>query len=642
MRVAHLVVPGRLDQRTGGYLYDSRIVEGLRGLGWDVRVHELDGRFPHPDDEALRSAGASLSSVPNGGLAILDGLGFLALRPRLDSHARRLRLVGLVHHLVSEDLGIDVPLDPVVRRVEAEALVRCAGVIVTSPYTVGRLRTLGVPRNRVRVVVPGTKRAKPARGPGAEAPPALLCVGSIVPRKAQHVLVRALSRLRGEAWTCVFAGSLERDAEYAAEVRRLVRAAELEDRVSFLGECDEEQLDRLYDGSTVFVLPSHYEGYGMAVAEALARGLPIVATTGGAVPFTAPADASLLVAPGDDEGLALCLARFIADRRSTAAPTAETLAAAARSHAARLPDWPDAARAFQQALLELSGEAPTVGAEAHSAGGLTSDTGEQERFPADWLDLREPTDHRSRSPALLTPLETTWRTQRWHRVLDLGSGTGSNLRYLAPKFPGHQAWTLVDHDPDLLTRITDSPFEEATAYRVVADLSVLGHRLVHTAHLVTASALLDLVSGAWLEALVHACRAASCGALFALTYDGRIEWSPADPDDALVRDAVNEHQMGDKGLGPALGPEATAAAERHFLAAGFDVHVASSPWRLGPTDAALIVALLQGWVAAATEQRPSDSALIRAWAARRWEDVRAARITLEVGHFDLLALPQAR
>jgi SAM-dependent methyltransferase len=249
-------------------------------------------------------------------------------------------------------------------------------------------------------------------------------------------------------------------------------------------------------------------------------------------------------------------------------------------------------------------------------------------------------DHRSRDEDLASALANRWPTQGWSRVLDLGAGTGSNLRYLAPKLTGRQTWTLVDNDTELLTRVDGRPFEGIKAHRAVGDLSMIGLRLIHAAHLVTASALLDLVSDAWLRALVQDCRSARCDVFFALTYDGRIDWSPAaDPDDSLVRDAVNAHQRRDKGLGPALGPTAPEVAERLFREAGYEVRVAPSPWRLGPDDAELLLALIDGWAVAAEEERPSEAPRIRDWAVRRRADVRGRRAHVEVGHRDLLAFP---
>ena len=275
-------------------------------------------------------------------------------------------------------------------------------------------------------------------------------------------------------------------------------------------------------------------------------------------------------------------------------------------------------------------------------------------FDATWLALREPVDHRSRPAALLPHLRAAWRVHGWSQVLDLGSGTGSNLRYLGSRLPEGQEWTLVDHDPGLLDHAGEAHASDRVRIvrRVHGDLADHGLAAVARAHLVTGSALLDLVSDAWLERLVEACRSAGCGAHFALTYDGTIGWfvgdghggagdPEADPDAELVRTAVNAHQRGDKGLGPALGPNASAVAETRFRAAGYQTRVLQSPWRLGPEDGSLARALVDGWESAALEvdDHPDHAGRIQAWADRRRRMIDSGAFGLRVGHQDLLALP---
>jgi SAM-dependent methyltransferase len=260
-------------------------------------------------------------------------------------------------------------------------------------------------------------------------------------------------------------------------------------------------------------------------------------------------------------------------------------------------------------------------------------------FTADWLALREPVDHRSRPYGLLRPLRATWHARRWSRILDLGSGTGSNFRYLAPRLPGAQDWTLLDHDPELLARVR-APDPSPPVRRVVGSLADEGLTRVAGTDLVTASAVLDLVSEGWLGELVDRCCASGCGALLALSYDGTQEWSgPADPEDAPIQGAVNAHQRRDKGLGPALGPAAPRVAETFFREAAYHVWVLPSAWRLGPGDRDLARALLEGWCQAAREEVPPEAPRFEAWRERRLRDLEVGKTQLTVGHMDLLALP---
>ena len=268
----------------------------------------------------------------------------------------------------------------------------------------------------------------------------------------------------------------------------------------------------------------------------------------------------------------------------------------------------------------------------------------RERFDAEWLALREPVDHRSRAKVVLQLLAPAWRARGWSRVLDLGSGTGSNLRYLAPRLSGPQEWTLYDHDPDLLARV--APPDSVPELRVAArtgDLVDGGAAAVGVtgAQLVTASALLDLVSRDWLASLVEACRATGASTLFALTHDGIIEWrvdgAPDDPDDGFIRRAVSDHQRREKGFGRALGAMGGLHAETLFRGVGYRTWLFQSPWRLGPEDATLVRRLIDGWVEAATEQT-GEPDRIRAWADRRRATVDSGEFALTVGHADLLAL----
>jgi hypothetical protein len=271
-----------------------------------------------------------------------------------------------------------------------------------------------------------------------------------------------------------------------------------------------------------------------------------------------------------------------------------------------------------------------------------------EAFAAEWLALREPVDHRSRAHGLLRPLQAWWEKKDASRVLDLASGTGSNIRYLAPRLPGLQRWTLLDHDAALLARTPDvgdsSLLPVVAVRRLQGDLAKEGLTAIAGTELVTASALLDLVSPNWLEQLVVACRSAHAAALFAITWDGDVSWrvqhrAIEDPDDALVLDLVRAHQRRDKGTGPALGPQAGAAAERAFKAAGYRTWLMPSPWLLGPDQVEMTVAMVDGWERAALEQSSGDPRRIREWATRRRGDARARASSLVVGHVDLLALP---
>jgi glycosyltransferase involved in cell wall biosynthesis len=352
----HFVIPGPLEQLTGGYIYDAHMVDGLRQLGWSVRVHNLEGRFPDVDAVGRRALVDGLASIPDGSRVLVDGLAMGGAPEPVEAHARRLRLIALVHHPLADETGLAEADRLRLAVTERRALAACAGVIVSSAFTARGLAAYGVPDDRVRVVIPGTEPASPAQGPPDGQAPVLLCVASLTPRKGHDVLVAALAQVRDLPWTCVCAGSPDRDPEHAARVRRLTAEAALSDRVRFIGEREGDALEELYRGASVFVLASHHEGYGMALADALARGLPVVSTTAGAIPFTVPADTGLLVPPGDATAFAGALRALLGP---SGAETRARLSAAARRYAATLPTWKVSARSFASAIDELATETAT-------------------------------------------------------------------------------------------------------------------------------------------------------------------------------------------------------------------------------------------------------------------------------------------
>lgn len=251
-------------------------------------------------------------------------------------------------------------------------------------------------------------------------------------------------------------------------------------------------------------------------------------------------------------------------------------------------------------------------------------------FSADWLALREPADHAARDTALLHAAVAAAGPEPV--ILDLGCGTGSTVRALSPLLPHGATWHLVDNDRELLERAGAEVGGAATLH--CQDIWAQDTLPLDRATLVTASALIDLVSKQWLSDVVARLHVP---VYFALSYNGVMSWAPDDFRDAAVTEAFNDHQRGDKGLGPALGPESVTAAHDIFTAAGFDVRVADSPWQLGPEDAQLQRALVAGIADAAAQAGEADA---NAWGVRRVSAAASAACT--IGHGDILALPKTR
>jgi len=349
------IVPGNLDTPTGGYIYDREILSGLAALGWETRVHSLDPSFPQPTPAATRAARATFAGLPDGALVVIDGLALPGLDRVVADEARRLTLTALVHHPVALETGLDADLAARFADAERRALTHARRVITTSQWTARTLAAYGVPIGALRVVEPGvdtrtTDRSTDPRGSAAawhaaDSDVRLLCVGTLTPRKGHALLFEALGELRERRWHLRCAGSLLRDAEHVAALERQIDRLRLKNRISLLGDLDAASLAREYARADAFVLASHLEGYGMALAEAVAHGLPVVSTTGGAIPETVPASASLLVPPGDGRALTKALGVLLDDPAKRAA-----LAANARAARASLPTWTGAAAKFAAAL----------------------------------------------------------------------------------------------------------------------------------------------------------------------------------------------------------------------------------------------------------------------------------------------------
>lgn len=258
-------------------------------------------------------------------------------------------------------------------------------------------------------------------------------------------------------------------------------------------------------------------------------------------------------------------------------------------------------------------------------------------FSADWLSLRAGFDAAARSTALEAELDR-WiarrvaATGRPLAIVDLGAGSGNNRRHLAPRLAAPQAWTLVDADAALLAMARKS--EPTVATRQLDLATELDMALPDGTDLVTASALIDLVSEAWLARLVARVRALGAALLVVLTYDGRTTWNPAEPFDSRLLELVNRHQRTDKGFGPALGPDAVPTLIRLV---GDRLSVSASDWDIGPDDTTMRTALVDGWAKAASEIAPDAAQAIAGWHDRSLG--RRARIT--VGHVDQLVIPPA-
>ncbi len=651
------VVPGPIDTRTGGYEYDRRIIDGLRRAGWDVSLHQLAATFPFPSSADRDEADRLFAKLPDQTTVLVDGLAFGALANEAERHATRLRFVALVHHPLAEETGLDALEAEALAASERRALATARLAIVTSAATADGLSRYGVPPERLVVVGPGTDRVAAAAGSGSPELH-LLCVATLTPRKGHEVLLRALAGLRDRRWRLTLFGGLDRDRPTVSRIAALIAANGLEDRVRLAGEAEGDALNAHYHGADLFVLATWHEGYGMVVAEALAHGIPVISTRTGGIPGLVDAGgagkpAGLLVQPGDEAALRNALARIMDE--PALRDRLRDGALEAREH---LRSWDDAVAEMERALR-------------------AGDRRRELTFSAEWLALREPADLAARPAVLAEALSRSLlggvKAGTRVRVVDLGTGTGANIRALVARLGCPQDWVAADVDLSLLDEAlartrewaagrgwraalesgrlqVRGPGIEFAVSTAQFDLGNLGSREARVAAaaddppppfvgagLVTAAAILHLLAESQVVAGAAICRHAGAAALFALTYDGRIVFSPSEPEDAAVRDLVNAHQRTDKGFGIALGPDATAVAERAFIGVGYHVRVERSDWNLGPESHELQRQLLTGWASAGTEMAPARKSELDAWLARRLAHVEGRQSRLVVGHQDLLA-----
>ena len=340
----YFLVPGDINNLTGGYGYDRRLLAELHQLGLNIQLVELAASFPYPDANALRDASFILATLPDHSVVIVDGLAFGVMEELAQAHAQRLSFIALCHHPLALESGISVEEQKSLRISEQLALTNARAVVVTSKNTAHILvEEFSVPFDKISIALPGTDARKFAPCNGQT--PILLTVATLTRRKAHDVLIDALAQLMHLPWEARFVGSSEFDSDWTHYLRNKVSSYSLENRILFLGNLDD--ISSEYLNADIFVLPSLFEGYGMAFAEALSFGLPIVAAQTGAVPDLVPSIAGILVPPADVNALAKSLAQLLTDSTKR-----KQLQLGARGAAQNLPNWKDSAEIVFQ-LIQL-------------------------------------------------------------------------------------------------------------------------------------------------------------------------------------------------------------------------------------------------------------------------------------------------
>ncbi|WP_053759103.1 glycosyltransferase family 4 protein [Streptomyces sp. AS58] len=358
LRTVYFVMPGGVDDPavpSGGNAYDRRVCLDLPGFGWQVRKEIVDGAWPRPAADARADLARRLRAMPDGAVVLLDGLVACGVPEIVVPEAERLRLAVLVHLPLGDETGLAPTVAAELDTRERTVLRAVDAVIATSDWAVRRLVSHhGLPPERVHAAAPGADIAPLASG--TDGVSRLLCVAAVTPRKGQHRLVEALAEVTDLPWSCVCVGGLGQDPEYVARLRALIEKHGLEDRVHLVGPRAGAELDATYATADLMVLASYAETYGMAVTEALARGIPVLATDVGGVPEAvgrAPDGGvpGILVPPEDPAALAAELRGWFGE-----ADVRRRLKSAARSRRAALDGWATTAKSLAGVLSRLPNE----------------------------------------------------------------------------------------------------------------------------------------------------------------------------------------------------------------------------------------------------------------------------------------------
>lgn len=335
------ILPGDIDTPTGGYRYDRSIVRHWQSADIAHEVVSLEGGFPFPGKQEVEGSLRQISDLAPASSTVIDGLAGGASSEIMEALAKQAPVTALIHHPLCLENGLSETEASALKLEEQNGLAFAKEVITTSHATARTVQEIfNFPQERIRTVLPGVDRGVISQPP-TSGPARLICVGSVIERKGHENLISALSELTELNWTLECYGATHFDPELFERMSEMIGSSSLSDRIRFHGAVSESMLEIAYQNAHIFVLASHYEGYGMAYAEAIVRGLPVIGTTAGAIPDTVPTACGILVEPGNVNALKQALATMIEDQK-----TRQTYREAAIELAPSFPTWEASALQF--------------------------------------------------------------------------------------------------------------------------------------------------------------------------------------------------------------------------------------------------------------------------------------------------------
>ena len=339
------IIPGDINLPTGGYRYDRKILEQWSSIGLDTQLVSLEGNFPNLETTQIANFTQRADDLPLADVAVIDGLAGGVLPDFVKALSERMPVVALVHHPLFLENGLSQNQVEKLKASEAAGLGWASAIVTTSHETAKTVSSFfGFPPNKIHSVLPGVVRGKISKGSETETVN-LLCVASIIERKGHRFLLDALKGLRELNWHLDCIGMTSSDPELYSDLMQSVDSSDMGDQISFHGSVTEIQIENAYERADIFVLPSLYEGYGMAYAEAIVRGIPVIGTTAGAIPDTVPKSCGILVAPQNTSALETALRQMITDNELR-----HQYRKAALDAEPTFPTWSQSAEAFANIL----------------------------------------------------------------------------------------------------------------------------------------------------------------------------------------------------------------------------------------------------------------------------------------------------